>query len=90
MSFYAFMQLNSLKPGESAVIDSIEADQALYQRLNALGFRSGKHLQVIRQAAFNGPLHVRIGSTDVIIRIQDARAIQLRPSLQPSVESPPA
>lgn len=90
MPFYAFMQLNSLKPGESAVIDSIEADQALYQRLNALGFRSGKYLQVIRQAAFNGPLHVRIGSTDVIIRVQDARAIQLRPSLQPSSEPPPA
>jgi ferrous iron transport protein A len=82
------MQLNSLKPGESAVIDSIDADQALYQRLNALGFRSGKYLQVIRQAAFNGPLHVRIGSTDVIIRTEDARAIQLRPSPHPSTEPP--
>lgn len=71
------MHLDQLKPGESAVIDRVQAEQALYQRLTALGFRHGKHLQLIRQAAFNGPLHVRIGSTDVIIRRQDARAIRL-------------
>lgn len=90
MPFYGFMQLNSLQPGESAVIDSIEADQALYQRLIALGFRPGKQLQVIRQAAFNGPLHIRIGSTDVIIRKHDAGAIHLRTSLPHPPESFPA
>jgi ferrous iron transport protein A len=72
------MQLNALKPGESAIINDIEAEQALVQRLNALGFRAGKQVQVVRQAAFNGPLHIRIGSTDVIIRLQDAQAISLR------------
>lgn len=74
------MQLQSLKPGQQATIASIEAEQALYQRLNALGFRCGKVLQVMRQAAFGGPLHVRIGSTDVMIRTQDAACIQIEPS----------
>lgn len=73
------MHLDALKPGQTAIIDRIHAEQALSQRLNALGFRAGKQLEVIRQAAFNGPLHVRIGSTDVIIRLQDARAIHLHP-----------
>lgn len=71
------MHLDALKPGQSAIIDRIHAEQALSQRLSALGFRSGKQLEVIRQAAFNGPLHVRIGSTDVIIRLQDAKAIHV-------------
>lgn len=80
------MQLNALKPGDTAIIDGIQAEPALAQRLNALGFRDGKRVQVVRQAAFNGPLHIRIGSTDVIIRVQDAQAIRLRDSSQ-STES---
>ncbi|MEZ0210794.1 MAG: ferrous iron transport protein A [Methylophilus sp.] len=78
------MQLNALKPGESALIEGIQAEQALVQRLHALGFRPGKQVQVVRQAAFNGPLHIRIGSTDVVIRLQDAQAIHLS---NPSSES---
>lgn len=81
------MQLNALKLGESAIIEGIQAEQALVQRLNALGFRPGKQVQVVRQAAFNGPLHIRIGSTDVVIRLQDAQAIHLRPPLSPDSES---
>lgn len=73
------MHLDALKPGQTGIIDRIHAEQALSQRLSALGFRSGKQLEVMRQAAFNGPLHVRIGSTDVIIRLQDAKAIHLHP-----------
>ncbi len=74
------MHLDELKPGQSATIARIHADQALAQRLHALGFRAGKRLQVMRQAAFHGPLHVRLGSTDVIIRVQDAKAIHLQTS----------
>ena len=84
------MHLDALKPGQVAIIDRIHAEQALSQRLNALGFRSGKQLEVIRQAAFNGPLHVRIGSTDVIIRLQDAKAIHLHPISSNQTESTPA
>ncbi|QDC43697.1 FeoA family protein [Methylophilus medardicus] len=83
------MHLDALKPGQSAIIDRIHAEQALAQRLNALGFRAGKQLEVIRQAVFNGPLHVRIGSTDVIIRLEDAKAIHLHPTPAHQTESNP-
>lgn len=79
------MQLNALKPGQFAIIDGIKAEQALVQRLHALGFRPGKQVQVVRQAAFNGPLHIRIGSTDVVIRLQDAKAIHLSKLLSESM-----
>ena len=69
--------LNQLPIGESALISAIHAEQALHQRLNALGFRLGKSLTVIRQASFGGPIQVRIGSTDIIIRPQDAACIEL-------------
>ncbi len=69
--------LNNLNVGEQAVIQAIEAEQSLHQRLLALGFRTGKKIELIRRASFNGPLHVRIGSTDIIMRASEARLIQI-------------
>lgn len=73
------MLLNELKLGESATIQSINADQQLHQRLNALGFRIGKTIALIRRGNFNGPLHVRIGTTDIILRDAEAKRIHLNP-----------
>ncbi len=69
--------LNSLKIGELATINAINTDQSLAQRLLALGFRAGKRIRLIRRASFNGPLHVRIGSTDIILRETEAKLIQI-------------
>jgi ferrous iron transport protein A len=73
-------QLYNLKSGDSATITGIHAtnaDQPLTQRLVALGFRVGKRIQVMRKASFNGPLHVRIGSTDIILRQSEANLIEI-------------
>jgi ferrous iron transport protein A len=69
--------LNNLNPGEHGVIQAIDAEQGLHQRLNALGFRIGKKIELIRRASFHGPLHVRIGATDIILREIEAKRIQL-------------
>ena len=69
--------LNTLLPGEHGIIHAINAEQGLHQRLNAMGFRIGKQIQLIRRANFNGPLHVRIGATDIIMRDVEAQRIQL-------------
>ena len=71
-------RLTALKPGQQAAITAIHAAEALHHRLNALGLRVGKQIQVLRQGAFFGPLHVRVGSTDIIIRRSDAACIELR------------
>ena len=42
-----------------------------------MGFRAGKKIKLIRRANFNGPLHVRIGTTDVILRESEAKLIQI-------------
>lgn len=69
--------LAELGPGKEARIVAIHGAEALHQRLVAMGFRIGKPVRMVRRAAFNGPLHVRLGSTDVIIRNIDARCVEL-------------
>ena len=69
------IELAALKPGESATIASVHADRGLSYRLAALGFRIGKRIEVVRLAKFSGPLHVRIGTTDVMLRRKEAEKI---------------
>jgi ferrous iron transport protein A len=69
--------LDCLQSGSKAVITAVHAADGLYQRLTALGFRRGQGIEVIRRAAFKGPLHVRIGTTDVMIRGADAACIHV-------------
>lgn len=74
------LDLTHLAPKEQATIVAIHADEALHQRLQALGFRAGKQIQLIRKASFSGPLQVRIGTTDVLIRRIEAAKITIHKS----------
>jgi ferrous iron transport protein A len=71
------MKLSQLMPGDRAVIRAVHAEQGLHLRLAALGFRVGKALQLVRRGIMNGPLHVRIGATEVAIRVIDAGQIDV-------------
>lgn len=70
--------LDTLQRGESATVVEIHAEQALHQRLLALGLRSGKRVELIRRASFSGPLQVRIGTTDILLRLSEAAKIKVR------------
>ena len=67
--------LATLHPGDTATVVSIHAEEALHQRLLALGFRSGKQVELIRKASFSGPLQVRVGTTDILLRRNEAAKI---------------
>jgi ferrous iron transport protein A len=69
--------LAHLQPGDIATIVSVHAEEALHLRLQALGFRSGKQIQLIRKASFSGPLQVRIGTTDILLRRNEAAKIKV-------------
>lgn len=69
--------LSALKPGAVAVITHISADEALHHRLWAMGFRLGREVRVVRRAWFAGPLQLRVGTTDVIMRRVDAEKIRV-------------
>jgi ferrous iron transport protein A len=70
--------LDTLSTGQNATITALEVDEALFHRLSALGFRVGKQLSIIRRGIFNGPLHVRLGTTDVILRKREAKSIHIQ------------
>ena len=70
--------LADLVSGDSATILAIHTDEALRQRLLALGFRVGKRIELIRKARFSGPLQVRIGTTDILLRKNEAAKITVQ------------
>ena len=72
------MNLSLLEPDHVAIIAEIKTDKSLEQRLQALGFRPGREVTLIRRAWFAGPLHVRIGTTEVMVRRHEAEQIYLR------------
>ena len=74
------VKLSALSPGEIATIVAIRTEEALHQRLLALGFRTGKHIELIRCARFAGPLQVRIGTTDILLRRKEAEKIMVQKS----------
>ena len=71
------MKLNLLKAGEVAKIVSVTADEALKARINGLGLRIGQEVAVIRRACMGGPLQVRVGHTDILMRAEQADLINL-------------
>lgn len=72
--------LSTLDPGEIAVIAAIHTEEPLHQRLLAMGFRTGKQVELIRCARFSGPLQVRIGTTDILLRRNEAEKIMVHRS----------
>ena len=72
------MKLSCLRCGESASITCVEGDACLVRRLHALGVHPGRPVNVVRRAAFNGPLHLRVGSTEFFLRTREADAISVQ------------
>lgn len=70
-------RLSDLQTGASAVIGAIGAETDLRLRMHALGLIPGRRIQVVRRAPFHGPLQVRSGHTCMLIRLEEARSIQL-------------
>lgn len=71
------MSLNQVHTGQTATITAIHAGDHLLQRMTALGLRRGSRVSVIRRAWQKGPLHVRVGLTEVMIRRADAATVQV-------------
>ncbi|WP_411876141.1 FeoA family protein [Vulcanococcus limneticus] len=67
--------LADLVPGQSATIASLAADSGLGQRLAALGLRPGQRVELLRRASWGGPLHLRVGMTELMLRRRDAARV---------------
>jgi len=71
--------LASLAVRTPAVVESLDLEFALRERLFALGLRVGRTIRVMRRFGRNGPLQVRVDHTDVILRGSEAKKIRVAP-----------
>jgi ferrous iron transport protein A len=74
--------LDKLAPGERSTVLGVDAGEALYHRLAALGLRIGEEVQLLRRAPFGGPLQVRLGMTDLMLRVEEARCVRVAGAMQ--------
>jgi len=58
-------------------VDSLTADVGLQRRLEALGLRPGQAVQMLRRGWWAGPLHIRVGMTELMLRRRDAALVSL-------------
>ena len=72
--------LANLAPATPAVVESLDLEFALRERLFALGLRVGRTISVVRRFGNHGPLQVRIDRTDVILRRAEAARIGVGPT----------
>ena len=56
---------------------AINVDSELKKRFFALGLKEGVHVRVLRRGQFGGPLHLRVGTSELILRVQEASCICL-------------
>lgn len=63
--------------GESGSVMSINMDSALKKRFFALGLKEGVQVRVLRRAILGGPMHLRVGTSELILRLKEASCICL-------------
>lgn len=71
--------LHTYPAGRCGTIVRIDAEGELAARMRALGLIPGRRIRIIRRSLFQGPIQVRAGQTDLIIRRQEAAVVFLRP-----------
>ncbi len=73
-------QLDQLPTGMIATVCYIEAQAEMVSRMRALGIKPGNPVSVVRSAPLSGPLQVRAGQTDIILRRAEAASIHVNPT----------
>lgn len=72
------MNLAQLQLGQSARVSALQLPAELAQRLAALGLRIDCEVTVLRQGWLGGPLQLRVGNTELMLRRDAAQGIQVQ------------
>ncbi|MEE9275102.1 MAG: FeoA family protein [bacterium] len=71
------MTLAEMKPGDRGRVVSMDLAGPLRERLLELGLLPGAEVEVVRRAAFGGPLECRFRSASYALRAEDARRVEI-------------
>ncbi|MEA2031813.1 MAG: FeoA family protein [candidate division Zixibacteria bacterium] len=67
--------LNMMTPGQSGRVVGFLDDTKMVRRLFELGIQPGRLIVYIRNAPFQDPLEIRIGSNSIILRKSEASLV---------------
>jgi len=70
--------LSSLEPGQKAVIESVDIDSAVGNRLLDLGFIKGTPVRVVRRAPLRDPVEYEVRGTRICLRRTESKLIRVR------------
>jgi ferrous iron transport protein A len=73
----SIVKLSSLRIGDRAVINRIQADDSVRQRMHSMGMRAGRETSIIRRGRLGGPMQIRIGSISLVVRSSDADLVDV-------------
>ena len=81
------MNLNELKPGQSAVVNAVGGEGALRQHFLDMGVLPGTEVTVEKLAPMGDPMELRIHGYELTLRVADAEKIAVT-LLEPTAEQP--
>lgn len=84
------MTLRDLKPGRSAVIETVGGEGALRQHFLDMGVIPGAAVTVVKYAPMGDPMELRIHGYELTLRLADADRIGVRPLESRETEETPA
>ena len=72
------MELDKLKQGQSAIVQTVGGDGALRQHFLDMGLIPGTKVQLQKIAPMGDPIQIQIRGYELTIRREDAQKITLR------------
>ncbi|MBT3826583.1 MAG: ferrous iron transport protein A [Nitrosomonadales bacterium] len=62
------MTLSELSVNKIAIVEGFASKTPFNDRLIALGIKKNKEIKILRKSRLNGPLHVEVGVTQLMLR----------------------
>jgi DtxR family transcriptional regulator, Mn-dependent transcriptional regulator len=71
--------LSELREGDTGTIVRIAGSSPFKKRLGEMGFRKGEVLKIVKYAPLKDPLEIKIKDYNLSIRVEEAKAIVIKP-----------
>lgn len=71
-------KLSELEPGESGIISALRGQGRMVQRLYEMGLLEGTAVEVVRHAAFGGPVEICIFDYHLSLRRNEADRVEVQ------------
>lgn len=78
MSAEDTVALSSLRPRDGFVVVGVKVGREIGRRLADMGLTEGTDGRVVRRGAFGGPMQLRIGEYDLLLRRDEAAGVEVR------------